>query len=329
MSSKDTAVNMAEARRLAIDKVRSSYGTFIRLDDGEYIESENEFQFTIHIRRPRVIHESSGESIMDLRFHPRQDLGTLTVDGETREVDSPHREKLFKKIREQEASIEEAIRKALVSVAGTKLSHLPFLENQFAPLEDLIAELILNEGIDRRLINRRDEERGGSSYADYVDDLIESDLANLRGGRITAGGRLIRLKEKNKERYQATLNDAMGVYFQDHLDQFELINKTLGPYLVIAGRYYERALEMGETPVIREQELRDAIISEYTGKRQRRSLFKFSHYLIQLQEVGVLEPTIENGERCWKGDDSVRKNLQEQANVFKPIQDILPNYGQA
>lgn len=326
MSEDAYAVTPEEARRLAVDKVRSAYGTFIRVGDGQLNEDDLVYEFPILTRKPNVIHSSDRESIIDVRFHKQLELGVVQVDARSREVQNPHREKIFRKIREHEESIENAIRKALVSVEGKSFAHLPFLENQFAPLEDLLSRLILEPTIPVEDIIERDEDRGGDRYQEYLNDLLENDLANRRGDELTQGDRLINLHDKNAEKYSVTLNDAMGIYFENNLDKFDLVYKTLGPYLVIAGRYYQRAIETREIPEIHEEELRAAIEAEYNGKRRRRSLFKFSHYLIKLQEVGILKPSTEGGPRLWKGRETVREDLEDMAEQFDPIQELLPAY---
>lgn len=326
MSTQELPMDMPEARRLAVKRARQSYGTFIRVGEGEYDKEEKVFRFPLEIRRPQIIKESDGDSVMSVRFHPKQDLKHLTVNAETRDIDAPHREHLFSLIRNRQDEIDVAVRKALVTVSGKSFAHLPFLENQFAPLEDVLAELILNKSIQVPDIEERDEDRGSDRYSEYVEDLIELDLANRRDGEIRAGGKLLGFMDEHSELYEKALNDAMGVYFQHNVDKFQMINRSLGPYLVIAGRYYQQALIQQEIPTIHEKELRDAIQAEYTGKRRRRSLFKLSHYLIQLQEVGILESERDDGVRYWEGHEQVREDLENQADAFEPIQELLSTY---
>lgn len=328
MSRKDTAVTMEEARRLAVERARRSYGTFIRVDNGEYDPDANVFKFPLLISRPQIIKDSHGESVIDIRFQSQITLGEIEIDGTSREIKAPHREKVLKKIRDRQDNIELAVRKALVSTSGTKFSHLPFLENQYSPLEDILSELILNRRVDHSKMFGADEERK-SRYRTYLDGLVDIGLAeSLDEGTIKAGNRLIGILQDRGEQYDMALNDAMGVYFENNIDEFEMINRTLGPYLIIAGRYYQRCLELNEMPTIHENELRDAIIAEYSGRRQAQKLLKFSQYLIQLQRVGVLQPTHDNGVRYWEGNEEIYQSIDTQAvhRQFEPIQELLPSY---
>lgn len=320
----DTAVEHDEARRLASERARSSYGTFVRVGEGEYNSNRNEYRFPLLLRRPRLVHESDGDGVIDVRFYSEQAFGEIVIDGKTRDIDAPHPETVFSKIRSREEEIERAIRKALVSTSGRKFAHLPFLENQFSPLEDIISQLLLKREISVQDIREVDENRDPPRYQEYVNELQDVELADSpTADTITAGDRLIKIHKDNGEQFDNALNEAMGVYFENNVDEFDMIYRTLGPYLVIAGRYYQRAIGREDLPAIHEQELRDAVASEYNGQRRVRMLFKFSRYLIQLQEVDILEPEYRNDTRMWIGDEDIQSGIEKAAVEFDPIQELI------
>lgn len=314
-----SSIDSDEARRKAMEVVRFELGTYLRLGHYEFDEDEFEFVFPITIRAPKLILDAQKENAVDLRSLSQIELGEIRVDGKTGDVDRPQKRSVKKELRQYEKDLNRAIQKALVSASGRQLSHLPFPENQFAKLEDILAQAILNDEITRWDIELMDsdidEDSKGTTYEEYVNDLIELNLLK-RGsedGVYRAGDLLTRIQnDENYDGHNEEMNAALGVYFESRHGDFDMIRRTLGPYLVIAGHYYRRALELEQLPTISEQELREAIRFEYTGQRSSKKEFKFSRYLIQLQEVGVLQPVYDRGERFWVGSDKIRTKLERQ-----------------
>lgn len=317
-----TTISEDEARRYAEDVVRSELGMFLRLGDGEYNRSENEYQFNLVIRSPKTIRDAPNGEVADVRFFSELDLGQVTVDGKSGEVARPNIPTIKSKIRNQEEQVEIAVRKALVSAAGHRFAHLPFPENQYAPLEDILSHVLLHGTLSMDDISMMDADRDNRRYHEYTQNLLELDLLSQDGNTLTSGDVLIGIEDEC-ESYQEAINTAIGRYFEHNLGEFDTINRTLGPYLVIASRYYRRALELEELPLIDEDELRQSIISEYSGKEQRQKLMKFYRYLVHLENVGILRSVNQGGKRLWVGDDEVDNLLREQTEYLGPVQTLL------
>lgn len=318
----ETDITMDEARRRAAKVVRQELGTFPRLGQGEYDRENNKFQFHLFIRSPKIISDDRRDEVVDIRYYNELDLGSVTVDGDSGEVNRPNRSRIRKKIREQENEVEIAVQKALISAAGRKFSHLPFPENQYSPLEDILAELILNGQMSMDQIETMDENRSNDRYHEYLQKLLELDLAEQDDEVITNGSVLIDLLNET-DSYQEALNGAIGRYFEANIGEFMMIKRTLGPYLVIAGRYYRRALELDELPVVEEAELRRAIKYEYSGKNRERKLVKLSRYLIQLEDVGILESVSQDGKQYWVGKERIRDDLRDQSQYLATVQPLI------
>ena len=325
--SVETTVTLEEARRRAEEVVRYELGTFLRLGQGEYDRSENEFRFPITIRSPKIISDGKRKEVVDVRYFSENEVGTIAVDGHSKDVDRPNRSTIRRRVREYENDVELAVQKALVSAAGRKFSHLPFPENQFSPLEDILSELILKGEMSLDQIEMMDKGRDNERYHEYLNRLIGLDIAERDGRTITNGSVLIKIvqdvKADPKQTYQDGLNTAMGHYFEANLGEFYMIKRTLGPYLAIAGRYYQRALELQEMPVVHENELRDAIRNEYGGAKKERTLMKLSRYLIQLEGVGILQSVDQNGTRFWTGDEDTRDDLRKKKEYLAPYQTLI------
>lgn len=317
-----TTISEDEARRYAEDVVRSELGMFLRLGDSEYNESKNEYQFNLVIRSPKTIRNAPNREVTDVRFFSELNLGQVTVGGESGDVNRPDIPTIKSKIRSQQEQVEIAVRKALVSAAGHRFAHLPFPENQYAPLEDILAHILLHGSLSMDDISMMDADRENQRYHEYVQNLQDLDLLSQDGNTLTSGDVLIGIEDEC-ESYQEIINAAIGRYFKHNLGEFDMINRTLGPYLVIAGRYYRRALELEDSPLIDEEELRESIASEYSGKEERQKLMKFYRYLVHLENVGILRSVNQGGQRLWVGDDEVDEMLREQTEYLGPVQTLL------
>lgn len=325
----DAGVDPSEARRVAMEEVRFNLGTYLRLDEGEFDEEELKYTFPIILRSPKLILDEDNENAVDLRFLDPIKVGVVTVDANTKDVDRPTSRQVKKEIKKYEKELHAAIQKALVRASGSSLSHLPFPENQYAPLQDILSEVILNGEIAIASLEMMDSYEDGEKYQKYIDSLIELDLLKRKGDVLRSGDVLDTIQEKDKfeghevKTHQDELNAALGRYFEHNVGEFEMIKRTLGPYLALAGFYYRRALELDELPVIKERDLRDGILFEYDGQKQQKKLFKMSRYLVQLEEVGVLTSVYDNGERYWVGDDTTFTRLKATADQLGPVTELF------
>lgn len=318
-----TAISEEEAQRRAEGLVRSELGMFLRVGDGTLNEEEDQYEFPLLIRSPKIIENRHGE-VSDVRYYEKLELGNVIVDGETGDVSRPNIRTIKSKIRDQQEEVEIAVRKALVNAAGRKFSHLPFPENQFAPLEDILAHVLIHGSVEVDQIKMMDKDRANNRYSEYMEKLVDLDLLQREEGVLTSGNMLIGFENKS-ESHQETVNRAIGRYFEHNIGDFAMINRTLGPYLVIAGRYYRQAVLQQELPYINVDDLREAIISEYSGKEKQQKLMKIYRYLVHLEEVGILQPVQQGQETVWTGNEDIRDDLLEQSELLGPIQTLLPN----
>jgi hypothetical protein len=312
-----------------MEAVRFQLGTYLRLDEGKFDESELQYTFPIILRSPKLILDADNENAVDLRFLDPIEVGVVTVNAETKEIDYPTVRQIKKEIESYEEELQQAIQKALVRASGSNLSHLPFPENQYAPLQDILSEVILNGEIEIDELKMMDSYEDGDKYMKYIDSLVELGLLKRGDESFLSGDVLNTIQEKDQfeghkmETHQDELNAALGRYFEANVGEFEMIKRTLGPYLALAGFYYRRALELDELPVIKENELRDGIKFEYSGRERRQKLFKMSRYLVQLEDVGVLNPVYQGGERYWTGDETTFSRLKITAGELGPVTELF------
>jgi hypothetical protein len=328
---KDTAVTQKEARRAAVKKVRERLGTHPRVGEGKYSPESQQYKFNIRIRSPKLILDEDGENAVDVRYLQPIEIGKALVSAADREisVECPTKQQMNKQIREYEKELNQAIQKALVRATGSSLSHLPFPENQYAPVQDIISEVILNGEIDTDDLRMMDSFEESDKYQKYVDDLVELDLLNRRDNTLKSGDVLDTIQDKESfkghdvKTYQDELDAALGLYFEHNVGELDMIKRTLGPYLAIAGYYYRRALELDDLPVIDEEELKHGIKIEYSGRQKQKKLFKLSRYLIQLENVGVIKSIHTRGKRKWVGNDDTYDNLRQSTEEMGPVSNLI------
>lgn len=316
-----TTISEEEAHRKAVTMVRSELGMYLQLGEGDFNREQNKFVFPLLIQSPKLIRDGEG-NVRDARFFSELNLGDVTVDGATGEVNRPRIQTIEAQIRKQEERVELAVRKALVSIAGSKLSHLPFPENQFAPLEDILSHVIVHGSLSMESIEMMDSGRKNDRYSEYVESCKELDLLQVADGILISGDLLIGMEE-DQETLQGAVNAAIGRYFEKNIGEYQMINRTLKPYLVIAGRYYRRSLELEQMPKIEEEELRQAVMAEYTGKEREKKLMKMYRYLVHLNDIGILHPQQEGAKTVWVGDPDVDAALRKQSEFLSHYQSVL------
>lgn len=283
--------------------------------DGEYV-------FPIQIRVPRVIFDENQEDPIDVRFMSSEEIGEIRVDGTSGEVvDRTKIPTIERRIRNKKKQVDEAVQKALVKASAQKFSLLPFPEHRYAPIQDLLAEVILNGQITvERLDSLGNKER--NKYERYIETLSEIGLLRWEDGRITANDHLIEI-EAQTGRPSKALEGALAHFFEQGANNLDMIRSILKPYLTIAGYYYRRSLEMDNLPRIPERQFRQEIESAYTGQQGRQKSFKVSRYLLQLEEVGILLSESENGNRAWVGSQDVRSKLLQQREELDTIAEVI------
>lgn len=327
--AREPAVTKEEARRKAVETVRKKLGMYPSVGDGEYDPEQRCYSFEISIRTPKLILSGDRESAVDLRYLKPVEVGAAHVAVSDLSVDCPTRQELRTAVKDHEERLNKAIQKAVVRATGSNLSRLPFPGNQYAPVQDILSEVILNGEISPDRLKRMDNIDDSDKYQKYVDDLVELDLLRRESGLLTSGDVLTTIQEKDRfhghslENHHDELDAALGRYFESNVGELNMIKRTLGPYLAIAGYYYRRALELGELPRIKESDLRRGIELEYTGQQREEKEFKLSRYLVQLESIGVLENVIQGGERYWIGDDTTFSNLQDSADEHGPITPLI------
>jgi hypothetical protein len=313
-------ISKSEAEKQAQKTLAFEIGNIPHL--GEPEETETEYVFPLLTTMPRVIFDENRKRPVDVKFMSEDEVGEIRIDGETGEVS--HRSDVYKierNIRRQQKEIEIAVEKALVRSSATKFSRLPFPEHRYTPITDLLSHLILQGPIkpaELEEMNAADEQK----YEDYIDMLEGVNLVRRRGDSVVADDIFIEM-QASKDTHPEMLNVALAHFFEVGADQIDTIREILGPYLAIAGYYYQKAIEVSRGfPSISDEEFDERLEKRYAGNDRIQKKFKLSRYLIQLEEVGLLESDPQR-DGSWRGKEGVKQNLLREDQLLAPISDTM------
>lgn len=315
MSIEHSALTNEEARKVAERILRFKIGPQYSL--GEPETEGAEYVFPILISPPRVIFNETRTTPVNVKYLDPTKVGEIRVDSD-KEADYTLPQTVYRRVREYEEEIQQAVEKALISAAAKDFTKLPFPENRYAPVEDVLSEIILRDSIgieEIAAIESSDEEEG--KYTKYIRQLEDLDLLRREDGRVKAGNILINIERDTDDNHEK-LNRALAHFFRENVNDLEMIHQILGPYLAVAGFYYRLAIEADTLPTVEESELRDAFKQHYRGKgkRTRLMLFKFSRYLLHLERAGILKPVTKSDGRVWSGNEAIKSELDEQTQYL-------------
>lgn len=321
MSSESGISRKTAARRKAEEILAFKIGNLPHLGDPE--ESDSEFVFPLVTNMPRVIFDEERRQPIDVKFMSTDKVGEIRIDKTTNEVvDRSHVYQIERNIRAQQMEIEEAVEKALVRSSATKFSRLPFPEHRYTPLLDILSHLILEgpiTGAQLDEMNASNEQK----YRDYIDTLVDVGLVRVREDEVIEADDIFIEFQAREDTHPEMLNAALAHFFEEGAEHIETIRSILGPYLVLSGYYYQRALEVDGFPNIPEEEFVQEIERSYSGEDRVQKKFKLSRYLIQLEEVGLLVSSDQGTRPTWSGKESVKQDLLREDQLLDPIAEVM------
>lgn len=317
--SGERLIGEREARRKAEEVVAFDIGNLPRL--GEMEQTDTEYVFPLEIRLPRVIFDEDRKRPVDVKFMSSAPVGKIRVDAVTGEVERPHLSQIESNIRRERKVVEDSVQKALVRSSAAKFSKLPFPEHRYTPILDILSHLILEGAITEEELdsfNAVSEEK----YMEYVGMLEDVDLVRTEEGRIESDNVLIglRTEESNPPKL---LNGALAHFFEAGAENISTIREILGPHLVLSAFYYQNAIISEGEPQMSADEFEEILERNYYGNDLVEKRFKLSRYLIQLEDVGLLESSSDVERPTWSGKTTVTKSLLREDDMLAPIAEII------
>jgi hypothetical protein len=319
MSIQNAPIDEERAKIQAQKELAHEIGNLPYIKGVEY--DDDEYVFPLHIRLPRVIFDEDRNSPVDVKFMSSKRIGEIRINAESGDLSRTRMHELKTNIRRQKRVIEEAVQKALIRSSARKFSKLPFPELRYTPILDVLSHLLLEGAISEEEFEQLSDQYE-QNYRDYIDSLVDVGLARMKDGHLEADNILIELRARETDPPKQ-LNAAMAHFFEEGADDIETINQILGPYLTLAGYYYLQVLESGQMPEITEDEFREQMDKTYLGSDRELKKFKLAHYLIQLEEVGLLKSEEDSGPRKWKGRDEVWEDILREQDLLEPVSEII------
>lgn len=309
MTLGDARISEERARNAAERKLRLDIGNLPhlgdpQLEDGEYI-------FPILISIPRVVFEDTpeGQKATDVKFMSESKVGEISVNMKAEEViDSTSAKEVETRIKEEKREMERAVQRALIRSASKQLSRLSYPKHRQTPVIEILSAIILDDEIEEGHILDKQEK-----YDNHIQNLIEVDLVKKEDGYFRADDALKEIiyeKGSPSERLNASLTHL----FEKKSDDLDMMNDFLGPYLEVAGYYYQRAFISDSLPKVTLEEFRREIRSRHSGQKGNERAFKTARYLVQLEEIGLLQISELDGDKAWIGTTDIKDDLLEQSD---------------
>jgi len=323
----DAEIGEHEAKKRAEELLVSEVGNIPRLGDVQY--EEGMYVYPLVTRMPRVILDEEGKEVVDVRYLSGNRVGEIRVDARTGEVDRSRLSDIRKDIRSQELQIEEAVQKALVSASATHFANLPFPEHRYTPILDILSEVIVDGDFRMGWLKDLGLDEY-EKYQEYVEMLEDVNLIRNNDGLVEPDDVLIRIltedsgtvEEMEMDTPSKELNVAMAHFFREGSENIEAIQGILGPHLHLSGVCYRRAIEIEEMPMVGEGALRDKLDRKYSGRDAKQKKFKMSRYLVQLEQVGLLESHKQQDGYVWKGKEGIRNEMLKQS-YLEPAGELI------
>ena len=319
MSIQNAPIDEERARIKAQKELAHEIGNLPYL--GELEVKDNEYVFPLRVRLPRVIFDESRQSPKDVKFLSSERVGEIRISAESGELNRTKIHDIKSNIRQQKRVIEEAVKKALVRSSARKFAKLPFPELRYTPILDILSQLLIEGHISEAELEGMSNQYE-RHYKDYIEILEEAGLVRMNDGQVEADDILIEIEARDAKPPDK-LNAAIAHFFEEGTSDIDTIHQILGPYLTIAGYYYMRVLESGKMPDVTEDEFREQLDKSYTGSDRELKKFKLAHYLIQLEDVGLLESDEDAGLRTWSGEKEVWNDILREQDLLEPAAEVI------
>lgn len=307
MSLGDARIPEEKAKKAAERKLRLNIGNLPHLGNAE--DEDGEYVFPILISIPRVIFDETPEGLkpVDVKFMSESEVGEITVDAKSGDVtEYTSVSDVEDAIEEQKKELELAVQRALIKSAAKKLALLSYAQHRQMPVIEILSEIILNHEVEAHRVNRIEKD-----YSDHIENLIDVGLVKEEDGAFVPDDELSTILSEETSP-SSRLQAALAHLFENKSDDLSMMNDFLGPYLEIAGYYYTRAVESESLPKVTLEEFRREISSRHSGQKAQKRSFKTARWLIQLEEIGLLQVANRHGERSWQGDSLVMDEILAQ-----------------
>lgn len=116
------------------------------------------------------------------------------------------------------------------------------------------------------------------------------------------------------------MKKALSYFFSRGYDNISSIQQVLGPYLTISGFIYGKCIEYDEVIPVEFHEIQTAIQQNYG---QLIKQMKIPRYLIQLNEVGLIDQNVIGGDDVWLPKPEILRELKLEDTILDPVRTMF------
>ena len=314
----DTPIQKDEAQMMAHLFVREKYGNLPSV--GSPSLQNNIWIIPIDVKYPRVLFEKGTSRPKKVRYMNFEKVGEIKIDANKGNIiDKPRYYDIKSEIKVKLDFVQISVQKALVKNGARNFSKLPFSEHMHSPIEDIIAYLLLKDKIDlgSEISFLTPEER--ERYIKNIDLLISTGLIRKNENLVIPDNALIEI-ERSTGNISSKMNKALSYFFAQGYENISSIQQVLGPYLTISGYIYGQSIEYDDVIPIEFQEIQTVIQQNYG---QLIKQMKIPRYLIQLNEVGLIDQKVVRGEDVWLPKPEILQNVKLEDTILAPIRNMF------
>jgi len=264
--------------------------------------------FDVHTKQPKI-----------RRYLYFCDLANLEVSAKDGTVSGPKVPTMEKLIGDQLTEVRTSVEKALTKVASKEFAKLHYAAHMTTPLTDIMSIIIMDGEIDTTKWNLNREEYEEGKYQSRIELLTKVGLVQPLGHLYTPGPAYVELEEK-WEKMGATdvstqLEDSIGYAFVEGYRYYDVIRRVIGTHLNVAGAIYENSIENDKPTSMLFDDLRKVILTVIGETRA----IKLNRYIVQLQEIGLIDVKGLPGERIVVPKTNVYRRLSMEDEILAPI----------
>lgn len=286
---------------------------------GVPVQRDSRWIVPIDVCYPRMIFDVHTKQPKMRRYLYFRNLAQLEVSARDGSVTAPKVPTLEKLIGDQLAEVRTSVEKALTKVASREFAKLHYAAHMTTPLTDIMSIIIMDGEIDTTAWNLNSEEYEEGKYQSSIDLLTRVGLIQPTGHLYTPGPAFAELEEQWEQKQiidvSTQLEDSIGYAFVEGYRYYDIIKRVIGTHLNVAGAIYENSIENGKPTSMQFDDLKRAILAVIGDTKA----IKLNRYVVQLQEIGLIEVEGLPGERVVGPKPSVYERLSLEDEILAPV----------
>jgi len=315
-------ISKEEAEKIVHQFIREHYGTIP--SPGEPRLEEDIWKVPINASYPRILFNEYKKKPEKVRFMTFKNLGEIHLSKDGNIISQPRYIDIGAAIKSKLDEIRTSVEKALIKVGADRFSRLTFPDHMFTPIQDILSWLIIGDAIyvDEFLSKVVEDKKG--KYLQNIEVLKSVGLIKQEGNLLLPGDSFIEIEMNTKLSNPQKLAASLTVFYERGYENIDTIRSFLGPHLILSGFCYEESVECDSIIAIRESEFRKVISEKYYDASK---LIKLPRYLLQLENIGLIQPSKKGNESSWEPNPELYAKLRGEENLIAPIQEMMISSG--